>query len=66
MKTKKINDLENENDITSSYLSNQETKHEDNQALMDIIGVRLPALSNGFVNEGAEHFQESEDFAKAP
>ena len=60
-------DLENENDIVKflTLIANQETKYEDNQALMDIIGVRLPALSNGFVNEGVEHFQESEDFAKA-
>lgn len=38
--------------------------YEDSQAMMDIIGNRFPALSNAFVNQGVNSFQNN-DFEKA-
>ncbi len=39
---------------------NDERNYEDTQTLMDIIGNRLPALSNAFINEGVELFEKQE------
>jgi tetratricopeptide (TPR) repeat protein len=39
-------------------------KIEDQQSLIDIITVRLPALANGFVNEGVDAFK-NEDYETA-
>lgn len=60
-------DLDKEEDQIKFFMlvANQDTKYEDNQALMDILTIRLPALANGFVNEGVDHFQNTLDFPKA-
>ena len=60
-------DLENEDDQMTFFLllANQNTKYEDDQALMDILMVRLPALGNGFVNEGVDYFQGTKEYEKA-
>ncbi len=53
-------DLEKQIDIMKFFkaLQDSDTKLEDQKALIDIITVRLPALANGFVNQGVEAFRE--------
>lgn len=53
-------DLEKQTDIMKFFkaLQDSDTKLEDQKALVDIITVRLPALANGFVNQGVEAFRE--------
>lgn len=53
-------DLEKQTDIMKFFkaLQDSDTKLEDQKALVDIITVRLPALANGFVNQGIDAFRE--------
>ena len=55
-------DLEKQADVMKFFkaLNDKETKLEDQQALIDIITVRFPALANGFVNGGVSAFQNKE------
>ncbi len=59
-------DLEKDADVMKFFkaLNNKDTKMEDQKATMDILMTRLPALANGFVNDGVNAFQ-SKDFKNA-
>ncbi len=55
-------DLEKEMDVMKFFkaLGDKDTQLENQETLIDIITVRLPALANGFVNQGVEAFQTQE------
>ncbi len=59
-------DLEKDADVMKFFqaLNNKDTKIEDQKATMDILMTRLPALANGFVNDGVNAFQ-NKDFKNA-
>lgn len=54
--------LEEQADVMKFFkaLNDSDTKLEDQNATMDILMSRLPALANGFVNEGVSQFQNQE------
>ncbi|NLA25185.1 MAG: tetratricopeptide repeat protein [Bacteroidales bacterium] len=63
---KKI-DLNDETGLLLFYsaLSKKDLKLEDNDAMMDIMMNRLPALANAFINNGVDDFQNTKNYKRS-
>lgn len=60
-------DLNSETGIMLFFtaLNKKDTKFEDDEAVLDIITMRLPGLANAFINKGVDAFQNTQNFKQS-